>query len=102
MVELLYTSHDMLPFAKSLGYSSKPFVWSTEHRMELIAKLEAIYGLMYGLTKEDLEYIFESFWSTKRQETKKYGEYRSKILALQYFNKYSSELQPEEKNKEEI
>lgn len=102
MLELVYTSHDMLPFAKSLKYDGQPFAWSDERRTELVAKLEAIYAILYGINEEDFSYIFESFWSTKRQETEKYGEYRSKILALQYFNKYSSELQPEEKNKEEI
>jgi len=100
MLELVYTSHDILPFAKSLGYEGPPFSWSTERRAELIAQLEAIYGVLYGLTIEELEYVFEQFWSTKRQETETLGEYLSKALALQYFNKYSLELQSEEKMKE--
>jgi hypothetical protein len=97
MLELVYTSHDMMPFAKSLGCNSQPFIWSTERREELIAKLETIYGILYGLTKEEFEYIFESFWSTKRQETENYGEYRSKKLALQYFDEYSLKFQSEQK-----
>jgi len=92
MLELVYTSHDMLPFARSLGHDSEPFIWSRERREELIAKLEAIYGILYGLTREDLEYIFEAFRSTKRQEIANYGEYRSKRLALQYYDELEPEL----------
>jgi hypothetical protein len=100
MLELVYTSHDMQPFARSLGYDSKPFMWSPERRAQLIAQLEAIYGIMYGLTKEDFEYVFEQFWSTKRQEIENYGEYRSKKLALQYFDRYVQELQSEQETGE--
>lgn len=44
MLELVYTSRDIAPFAESLGYAGQPFVWSVERRSELIARLEAICG----------------------------------------------------------
>ena len=91
MLELVYTSNDLLPFALSLGYDSPPFVWKGERRTDLIAKLEAIYGILYKLTRDDFDYVFETFVSTKRQEMEKFGEYRSKILALKYFDEYQIE-----------
>jgi hypothetical protein len=92
VLELVYASHDMRPFARTLGYNGPPFAWATERRAELIARIEAIYGILYGLSKQDLEYVFDSFWSTKKQETEQYGEYRSKMVALQYFDKYLTEI----------
>jgi hypothetical protein len=88
MLELVYTSDDISPFASSLGYNGPPFIWSSERRSELIAQLEAIYGILYGLEREEFDYMFECFWSTKRQETEEYGEYKSKIMALQYYEAY--------------
>ncbi len=92
MLELVYTSNDISPFATSLGYNGPPFIWSSERRAELIAKLEAVYGILYGLERDDFDYVFECFWSTKRQESKRCGEYKSKIMALQYYDEYLSEL----------
>ena len=92
MLELVYTSRDMAPFAVSMGYNNKPFIWSIERRYEQIAKLEAIFAILYRLTREEFEYVFDSFLSSKRQEMEQFNEYRSKTLALRYFDKYSCEL----------
>ena len=102
VLELVYTSVDMSPFAESVGYFSGPFVWSDERRLQLIAKLDAIYARLYGITKEQFDFIFESFPSTKRQEMEKYGEFRSKRLALEFFDQLSSSVEPIASQKMEI
>jgi len=88
MLELIYTSRDIVSFAASIGFKGDPFIWSPQTRAELIAKLEAVYGILYGIDRQEFEYVFDCFWSTKRQETDEYGEYKSKIMALQYFDEY--------------
>jgi hypothetical protein len=88
MLELVYTSQDMSQFAFSVGYDGPPFNWSSERRIELVAELEAVFGVLYGLERGEFEYIFEYFSSTKRQETERYGEFKSKIKAMQYYDKY--------------
>jgi hypothetical protein len=92
MLELIYTSVDIAPFALSLGYNGPPFIWQVDRRKELIAKLEAIYGILYGFSREEFDFIFETFHSTKRQELEQFGQYQSKQAALKYYDEYLSEF----------
>jgi hypothetical protein len=68
VLELSYTAHDMAPFARDLGYLDDgghvrpPFAWDEERRLNLRAKLDAVYFHLYGVTdREDVRYIYSTF-----------------------------------------
>lgn len=94
VLELTYTSQSMKPFARDLGYDGPPFVWDEERRAWLRAELDAFYARAYGLTRDELRYILdpadvkgpdypsETFRVLKNNEIKKYGEYRTRRLVL--------------------
>lgn len=94
VLELVYTSWDMQPFAQDMGYEGDPFVWDEERRALLRAELDAYYAKLYGLTRDELRYILdpadvygedfpsETFRVLKNNEMKKYGEYRTQRLVL--------------------
>ena len=42
VLRLTYTSHDMAPFARDLGYFDQPFPWDEEDRRHLRARLDAL------------------------------------------------------------
>ena len=93
VLELTYTAHDMAPFAVDLGHVNKagevlaPFRWDEEHRLELRAKLDALYFHLYGFTdRDDIRYVYSTFPIVERQETQAYGSYRSRELCLAWFN----------------
>ena len=56
---------------------------------------------MYGLTRDDLEWILDaqspsvSFPSLKQNEIRKYGEYRTRRLVLRAFDSLGSGLNPD-------
>ena len=93
VLELTYTAHDMVPFARDLGYVDgdgkvkPPFPWNEDRRLYLRAKLDAVFFHLYGVTdRDDIRYIYSTFPIVKRQETAAYGGYRSRDLCLAWMN----------------
>ena len=94
VLELTYTSSSMEPFARDLGYEGAPFAWDEDRRAHLRAELDAWYAHAYGLTRDELRYILdpadamgagypsETFRVLKKNEERKYGEYRTRRLVL--------------------
>lgn len=77
----------------------EPFIYNEDRRATAQAELDAIFAHLYGLTTEELRYILdpedvcgvgcinETFRVLKDNETRKYGEYRTKRLVLEAWNK---------------
>ncbi len=93
-LELTYTSHDMTPFAKDMGYADaagtvkSPFNWDQERRVALRAKLDAAFFHLYGISdRDDVRYIHSTFPIVELTEMMKYsGVYRSYEFCLAYMN----------------
>ncbi|MEO1488010.1 MAG: restriction endonuclease [Pseudomonadota bacterium] len=100
VLELTYTAHDMAPFARDMGHVDDagevkpPFIWDEDRRLHLRAKLDALYFILYGVfdpenrvqSRDDVEYIYSTFPIVEREETKRWGRYRSRDLCLSWFN----------------
>ena len=89
VLELTYTSHDMAPFARDLGYDGPPFVWDEERRFELRCELDAAFFHLYGIDRDDVDYIMDSFWIVKADDEKRFGEYRTKRRILELYDEYA-------------
>ena len=86
VLRLTFTSDDMFPFARDLGYTGLPFTWDAEERRHLRARLDALYFHLYGLSRDDTVYILDTFPIVRRQDEKEFGDYRTKRLVLAYMN----------------
>ena len=86
VLRLTYTAYDMAPFARDLGYDGQPYRWDEEERRHLRARLDALYFLLYGLTRKDASYVLDTFPIVRREDEAKYGRYRTKDLILAYMN----------------
>jgi hypothetical protein len=94
VLELVYTSHSLRPFAEDLGYSDGPFPWDEDRRALLRAELDAKIAKLYGLNRDQLRYILdpaeiygstypsETFRVLKKNEIAAYGEFRTARLIL--------------------
>ena len=99
VLELVYTSHSMTPFARDLGHNGPPFPWNENRRAQLRAELDAWYARAYALTRDELRYILdpadvmgedfpsETFRGLKYNEMKKFGEYRTRRLVLEAWDR---------------
>ena len=90
VLHLTYTAYDMRPFARDLGYDGEPFTWDVEERRHLRARLDALYFHLYGLNREDAEYILETFPIVRRQDVAEFGKYRTREMVLAYMNALSA------------
>ena len=100
VLELTYTAHDIASFARDMGHVDAagevlpPFVWDEERRLNLRAKIDALYFILYGVFdpldpaqgRDDIRYIYSTFPIVEREETAKYGRYRSRDLCLAWIN----------------
>lgn len=76
-----------------------PFKWEPERRALLRAELDAYYAKLYGLTRDELRYILdpadvygpdfpgETFRVLKEKEIKVYGEFRTRRLVLEAWDR---------------
>lgn len=90
VLELTYTAHDLAPFARDLGYTGDPFAWDTERRFLLRCELDAAYFHLYGIVREDVEYIMDTFPIVKRKDEAAHGEYRTKRVILEIYDAMQS------------
>ena len=114
VAELCYFNHDMDGWASELWEemseeqraelpqlgAQQPWVYNPERRAVLQAELDAIFAHLYGLDTEELVYIIdpedicgkgcinETFRVLKDNELRQYGEYRTKRLVLDAWNKF--------------
>ncbi len=86
LLRLTYTAHDMEPFAKDLGYNGPPFIWAEEERRHQRAKLDALYFHLYGISREDADYILSTFPIVQREDEAKFGNHRTRDLIMSYMN----------------
>ena len=91
VLELTYTSHDLIDWAEDIGYEGEPFIWDEERRLKLKSELDALFFHMYGLNREQVEWVLESFNVLKGYEEKSfdkggYGEFKTKRLILESYD----------------
>lgn len=94
VLELTYTANDLSGWAQDLGHDGPPFPYDPDRRALLRAELDAFFARLYGLSREELQYILDptsthgpdyptvTFPGLKKNEIAKYGEYRTQRLVL--------------------
>ena len=102
VLELVYTSQSMKPFARDIGYEGGHFVFNVERRAKLRAELDAFFARSYGLTRDQLRFILdpsdalgrgyptETFRVLKKNDIRRYGEYRTAKLVLQAWDRITT------------
>jgi hypothetical protein len=89
--ELTYTAWDMSYLAGGLGDCDSttrvnpPFIWCEERRFFLRAELDATFFHLYGIEREDVDYIMDTFPIVRRKDEATHGEYRTKRVILEMY-----------------
>jgi hypothetical protein len=86
VLELTYTAWDMQPFARDLGDDGPPFRWDEERRFVMRAELDAAFFRLYGINRDDVDYIVDTFPIVKRKDIQQHGTFRTKDLILQIYD----------------
>ena len=72
--------------AVSTGIERSPNAWIPEQRAIIRAEIDASLFLLYGLGRDEAEYVMETFLIAKRKDAAAYGEYRTKRLILEIYD----------------
>jgi hypothetical protein len=86
VLELTYTAYDLQGFAADCGYTGEPFRWDEARRFLLRAELDAAYFHLYGIAREDVDYILDTFPIVRRKDEAQHGEYRTKRVILEIYD----------------
>jgi methylase of polypeptide subunit release factors len=86
ILELTYTSHDLMGFAIACGHKRPPFKWDPDRREMLRAELDAAFFRLYELERDEVEYIMDTFTLASERDVARYGEYRTKRLVLERYD----------------
>ena len=113
-LELTYTAHDLQTFyadvvAENPAWDPRtgpergqPWRWDPARRALLRAELDALYARLYGLTRDELRYILdpadvmgadypsETFRVLKDKEIRLHGEYRTRRLVLEAWDRMAA------------
>jgi len=88
VLKLSYTAADLNEFGEAFGLST-PHRWDDKERFQLQCELDTIYAHLYGLEKEEMDYVMETFPIVKRKDISKYGSYRTKETILQLYDEFA-------------
>ncbi len=92
-LELAYTTWALQPFASDCGYDGPPFAWNEERRFMIRCELDAAYFHLYGIARDDVDYIMETFPIFRRNDEAVYSEYRTKHVILDLYDEMSKAMQ---------
>lgn len=121
VLELTYTADDLSGWAQDVAasYAARfpqhpplladpahptPFAYDPTRRAQLRAELDARYARLYGLTREELEYILDpstthgpdyptvTFPGLKNNDIRNHGEYRTRRLVLEAWDRQATNL----------
>jgi hypothetical protein len=86
VLELCYTSWDIRSVGEHLGWAGPPLVWEENRRHLISSELDAFFFHRYGVGRDDVDYIMETFTIVRRKDEAAHGEYRTKRLILERYD----------------
>jgi hypothetical protein len=92
VLELSCTAEDMRAVERKLSAIDMPFPPDPKRRELIRIELDAAFFHLYGLERDDAEYVMDTFPIVKRKDEAIYGEYRTKRLILERYGAMSQAI----------
>ncbi|MEW5994401.1 MAG: hypothetical protein AB1744_08390 [Candidatus Zixiibacteriota bacterium] len=87
VLKLTCTSNDMIPLAEAAGFEPRVHKWKVDERIDLMAQLDAAYFLLYGIERQDVEYILSTFQGVQKDSDGLFGTGGAADLVLAHYDK---------------
>jgi hypothetical protein len=86
VIELSCTTSYLFQLSELLGPSHSVFRWDEERRFLLRCELDSAFFHIYGIDRDDVSYIMDTFPIVRRKDKAAYGEYRTKHVILEIYD----------------
>jgi len=90
VLKLTCTSNDILPLAKAAGFKEGVHKWKEDERADLMAELDAAYFLLYGIERNDVEYILATFAGLRDESSDLLAGSNTTTRILQFYDDLKS------------
>jgi hypothetical protein len=96
VLALTYTAHDMAGFARDLGHVDAngavkpPFVWDATDRAHRMARLDALFMHLYGVSADDADYMLSTFPIVREKDLAAFGCFRTRDWILGYMRRIAA------------
>lgn len=90
--ELAATGEELAGLANELGAIGLPVPWNPDVRERARLELDALMFLMFGVGRQDVDYIMETFPIVKRKDIAAHGSFRTKEMILEVFDAMQAAL----------
>lgn len=85
-MELACTSWDVRAFMDGDWSEKQPYIWDDGRRFLLRCELDAAFFHLYGVARDDVDYIMDTFPIVRRNDEREQGEYRTKRVILEIYD----------------
>jgi hypothetical protein len=92
VLELAYTSWRLKPYAEEFDDHGPPFHWDPDRRALLRADLDAGFLHVYGLNRNEVEHVLDSFTVVRKYEERDIGEFQTKRLVLDAYDRMAEAI----------
>jgi hypothetical protein len=81
----------MIPLAEAAGFDPPVHKWNPSERIDLMAQLDAAYFLLYGIDRDDVEYILSTFAGVRKEHEGAFAGQSSFDRILRHFDDLKAE-----------
>ncbi len=89
VLKLTCTANDLKPFAEAAGFDPSVHRWDPDARAELLAELDAAFFHLYGVERENVEYILGTFAGLREQAEGLLDKHSTAARILEVFDRLS-------------
>lgn len=86
VLALVVDNDEMSSLAGDFTFEPRSDAWVLERRAGIRAEIDAAYFQLYGVARDDVDYIMDTFPITRRKDIAAHGEYRIKRMILEIFD----------------
>ncbi len=90
VLKLTCTADDMRPLAEACGFKEGVHKWHPDERARLMAELDAAYFILYGIARDDAEYILSTFAGAGRGDAESLGTPAAAQLILAAYDELAA------------
>jgi hypothetical protein len=78
VLKLTCTANDLRPLAEAAGFDPPVHKWNPAERADLLADLDAAYFHLYGIDRDDMEYILSTFQGLRSEVDQRPGLFQAR------------------------